>query len=142
MSETIGQRIKAARKARGLTQKQVAERANCTMTAISRYEQGQRHDYNMICRIAGAIGCPLSELTGEAEQSPLSAKIMCKYGIARVELFDDHLEISTMSGCRVKIANGMPELEMRAKTIPSYRETIHCDGHVKLRTPIESEGTK
>ena len=37
----VGNRIKEARKAKGLTQKELAKRLNCSHTTISKYEQGE-----------------------------------------------------------------------------------------------------
>lgn len=69
----LGERIKAARSAAGLTQGQVAERSGVVPQSLSAFEQG-RHTPSVavLMRLAGAIGVKTGELipeAGEAEQA-------------------------------------------------------------------------
>lgn len=67
---TIGERIKQTRKAKGLTQKELAETAEITVAAISRYESGDREPKaGSLIKIAEAFGVPVSELLGEPRQT-------------------------------------------------------------------------
>lgn len=59
----IGERIKQARKAKGLTQKEVAARAGMADSAIRKYEAGKQiPKIETLSRIADAIGCDMWEL--------------------------------------------------------------------------------
>jgi len=64
----IGDNIRAARKARGLTQAQVAERLGVTVKAVCQQERKARAWSSTVEKYANAIGCPLSELTGKIER--------------------------------------------------------------------------
>lgn len=60
---TIGERIKAARKKAGMTQKQLAEKLNISYVNISQLENNQRTPgYETIRRIADALGVSIYEL--------------------------------------------------------------------------------
>jgi transcriptional regulator with XRE-family HTH domain len=71
---TIGSRISAARKARGITQQQLANRADMSLNGIALLEQGVRTDphYSTLVNIARALGVTVAELTGEAQEAPLA----------------------------------------------------------------------
>ncbi len=57
MSAPLGEAIQTARRARGLTQPDVAAAAGVTQEAISRYENGQRvPDDDVVARLAAALG--------------------------------------------------------------------------------------
>jgi transcriptional regulator with XRE-family HTH domain len=59
----IGAQIRAARKAAGLTQEQLGERADRDAKSISRWENGYRApDLTDLLVLADAIGCPLADL--------------------------------------------------------------------------------
>lgn len=63
---TTGDRIRAARKAAGLTQAEVCKRLGVGSTTVNQWERGKREPKMItVKRIAAAIGCPLSVLTGE-----------------------------------------------------------------------------
>jgi Zn-dependent peptidase ImmA (M78 family)/DNA-binding XRE family transcriptional regulator len=57
VSGTLGEALQTARRARGLTQPEVAEAALVTQVAVSRYENGERTpDTEVLGRLAGALG--------------------------------------------------------------------------------------
>ncbi len=57
MSTALAQAIQTARRARGLTQPEVAEAAGVSQVAISRYENGERTpDADVLDRLAAALG--------------------------------------------------------------------------------------
>lgn len=63
LKSIVGARIKAARKAAGLTQAQLAEAIDRTVEAISNIERGRSlPPLDLLGRIAGEINCPLSAL--------------------------------------------------------------------------------
>lgn len=59
----LGKQIKAARKACGLTQEQLAEACDFDPTYISLLERGQRNPpFSTIYKIAENLGCPVVNL--------------------------------------------------------------------------------
>ena len=61
----LGQKIKTARKQKGLSQEQLAELVGYKVGTISKYEQGYRiPDIGMLRKIADALECNLAELAG------------------------------------------------------------------------------
>ena len=63
---TTGEKIKQARTAAGLTQKDLAARLEIVPNTISQYENGTRKPkIETLRRIASAIGCQLSDLIGD-----------------------------------------------------------------------------
>lgn len=63
--DTIGTNIKIFRKARNLSQSQLAERLWIDRSSLSGYEIGKRTpDIYMLCRIADELALPLDVLVG------------------------------------------------------------------------------
>ena len=62
----IVSRIKEIREEKGITQKEVCEKAKCTIVSLSRYESGKRNPtFESVERIANALGVSISDLCGE-----------------------------------------------------------------------------
>ncbi len=70
--DTIGERIRAARKAAGLTQEDLAHRAGVRLNAIARLERGESRDphYSTLLGIAHAVGVPIEVLVKEEGEHP------------------------------------------------------------------------
>lgn len=66
-AETIGQRIRARRTARGWSLTVVADRANITPSGLSRIERGLRSTNNrhLLNDLAAALECSMADLTGQ-----------------------------------------------------------------------------
>jgi len=63
---TIGERIKEARKKKGLTQEELAGKLGCTKQSIAQYEKGRRSPkIDGLIKIAEALNIPVSDLLGE-----------------------------------------------------------------------------
>lgn len=63
--EPIGQRLARIRKARGLTQKQVAEKIGIKQVLVSDYERGRlRINADMLARFAVVLGVSADEILG------------------------------------------------------------------------------
>ena len=83
---TIGERIKAARKKAGLTQKQLGEKMGISYQAVAQWENDLRNPKIETLRaIANALGMPVSDLTGTVneiasrmDQQALQAKQLLK----------------------------------------------------------------
>jgi len=65
----FGQRVKKLREQRGLTQRDLADRAGLTRETISNYERGERIDppLSALTALARALEVPVTELTTEPE---------------------------------------------------------------------------
>jgi len=56
LAEVVGRRLAEVRRARGLTQQQVAERMGVTKGRVSQIEQGQISGLDVVARFAAALG--------------------------------------------------------------------------------------
>ncbi|MFC0526814.1 helix-turn-helix domain-containing protein [Phytohabitans kaempferiae] len=56
LAQVIGHRLGEVRRARGLTQQQVAERMGITKGRVSQIEQGQISGLDVVARFAAALG--------------------------------------------------------------------------------------
>ena len=66
--QQFGQAVRSARLARGLTQEQLAEKANLHVNSISFVERGLSPPaLDTICSLADAMGVTVSELTIDME---------------------------------------------------------------------------
>jgi transcriptional regulator with XRE-family HTH domain len=64
----LGRQIKAARKARGVTQERLAELCGYDPTYISLLETGRRNPpFLTICKLADELDCPLKRLFEEID---------------------------------------------------------------------------
>ena len=70
--ETIGKRICALRKERGMKQEELAQRLDVSSQAVSKWENDQTSpDISLLPRLAGVFGVTTDYLlTGEQEQTP------------------------------------------------------------------------
>lgn len=65
----VGEKLRKARKEAGLTQRQLAEKMNCTVQNISRFEQGNFLKYETMIRLAHAIGVSVDDIWTQDEQN-------------------------------------------------------------------------
>lgn len=62
--DTLGQRIKERRKVLGLTQEELAARAEIDRSYIGGVERGERNvTFTTLCTICAALGCDVAALT-------------------------------------------------------------------------------
>ncbi|MGG7572805.1 helix-turn-helix domain-containing protein [Streptomyces sirii] len=75
-SERIGQRIAEARKARGLTQLQLAQRIPCSKSLIAQVERGHKPaSPSLTAGAARALGVRLEQLTGQPYEDPQRGRV-------------------------------------------------------------------
>ncbi|MEW1673167.1 helix-turn-helix domain-containing protein [Streptomyces noursei] len=75
-SERIGQRIAEARKARGLTQLQLAQRVPCSKSLIAQVERGHKPATpSLTAGVARALGIRLEQLTGQPYEDPHRGRV-------------------------------------------------------------------
>lgn len=58
----MGEKLKAARKAAGLSQKQLAEKVGVFQVDISRWENGRSPSIQMLKKLAAALGVSMEDL--------------------------------------------------------------------------------
>lgn len=58
----MGEKLKAARKAAGLTQAQLAEKVGCYQKDIARWEAGLEPKALTLKKLAQALGCSMDDL--------------------------------------------------------------------------------
>lgn len=58
----MGEKLKAARKAAGLSQAELAERVGCSQHHISRWEDGTEPKARTLKKLAQALGCNMEDL--------------------------------------------------------------------------------
>ena len=69
MKETLGNRIQRYRKARKMTQEELAERLNITSQAVSKWETDNSYpDLDLLCKLAEIFNCSLDELMGRVKE--------------------------------------------------------------------------
>lgn len=65
--EAFGKAVRLARRSKGLTQKELAERANISQSAVSDTERAESFRYENLSKIACALDMRMSELTRVGE---------------------------------------------------------------------------
>jgi transcriptional regulator with XRE-family HTH domain len=72
LGETIGYQLRRLRRLRGLTQEQLADRANVSRDLVAKLEQGRRHTARItsLASLAGALDVELSALVERATPVP------------------------------------------------------------------------
>ena len=69
-AERLGETIRTLRTEKGMTQKNLADAVGVTDKAVSKWENGRSFpDIALLDSLAGALGCPLSELLGSSNLS-------------------------------------------------------------------------
>ena len=89
---TLGERIKDARKKKGLTQDDLAKMLGITFAMIGQYERGERNPKReTLQRIADALGVNIGELFGQSDK--------CNYGAVlrnAIETYGEESQIDMM----------------------------------------------
>ena len=70
-TQTLGERIRAARQAAGLSQEKLAERLGLTRQAVTKWESGQSApSTENLLHLAEVLGVPVTALLGEEASGP------------------------------------------------------------------------
>ncbi len=121
----VGARIKAARKAAGMTQAELAEKLNLPFQSVSQWERGYRNPkYDTLKRIANALGCPLDALTDSKttfEADEVIDSLIYGGQIARVS--------ENMTYLTVEARNKVEEYTKDLMKIPEYRLDLEAEKH-------------
>lgn len=88
MSETIGERLRAARKLRGLTQSELADRSGVSLSLIRKLEQGERNDTRLETarQLASALRIPTTRLVDERKEVPAGRSTVDRWEAVRAAL--------------------------------------------------------
>ena len=107
MEQTLGKRISALRKAKKMTQDQLADQLSVTAQAVSKWENDQSFpDITMLPRLAEIFGCTTDELLGIGQsQKVYEAEVVTGEDMAK----EDGLHI-TRGGFELKLLVLMPFL--------------------------------
>jgi transcriptional regulator with XRE-family HTH domain len=129
----IGSRIRAARKAAGFSQEELARRADLSLNGIAILERGGRTDphYSTLAGIAGALDMSVAELVGEEATVPLGEEV-AEWEEAR----DLHKPIDLKGKTRGELF----ELKERLKN--ERRRLYQGYTREQLKTPTVSERLK
>ena len=136
MKETLGNIIQRYRKARKMTQEELAERLNITSQAVSKWETDNSYpDLVLLCKLADIFNCSLDELMGrvkeetkvvpEAErkdinQMLLRIRILSKEEKAKVNV---NLPVSLIMAC-YEAGKQIPVVEEKLKGVNIDLEQI------------------
>ena len=115
---TLGERIRLKRCEHGLSMRELGERLGITVTAVSRYESGQREpSLDMLLRLADALGTTVSYLLGQDEPDDL-------FSIPGVEPMPKMKKVPRLG----TIACGEPILAVEnIETYDQAPEELSCD---------------
>ena len=89
----LGAHLQAVRKSKGITQGELAGRADVTQATVSRMENGTRGDANTCARLLGVLGAPTPSITvEEPDQAAVRgfAKTMRRIAISALDSLDPH----------------------------------------------------
>lgn len=96
----VGQRIKAARQAAGMTQADLAEILKVPFQSISQWERGYRNPkLDTLNRISKALGCPVNVLVDDSESFDV----------------DDFIDSALFGGHIARVSENMTYLTIEAR---------------------------
>jgi len=69
---TFGERLKALREGEGLSQRELAGRADVPLSRVFKLEQGQENDprWSTVCKLAAGLGVSVAAFAGEDYATP------------------------------------------------------------------------
>lgn len=134
---TIGEKIRAIRKEKGMTQKQLADICKMADSAIRKYESGQVvPKMEMIQRIAKALGVPASQLMNHSMQVQMEAD-----GVNRILLrAQEKYQLAEKSGAGKAELDGLTEVIATARELLkelSSEQELHASAEQQAQTAIE-----
>ena len=127
MEQTYGERLKALREARGLTQEQLAEKAGLEPYAIKRMESGYLEPgMGHTARIAGALGIKTTVLAGITPQAPVSQELAAAPPANVWSLKQKAMDVLEKQLALLEKDNLLQsETEAACRTIDSVVEVLH-----------------
>ena len=132
---TTGSRIRALRESRGMTQRQLAERAGCTDAAIRNYEAGRRAlKGSALDAIAGAPGvAPEALMPVQAESVRDALELLFR--------IEEEFGLRPVGGGRLAVAPGAEKAPKLAAAIKAWESQVDALDRGEI-TPEEYESWK
>lgn len=93
LSELFSSRIKESRESLGITQEEMAQRLGTHRNTYVRYENGIGVDLHIAEKIAEILGIPVSELTSNAQRSPVTKMDKLVADLRRLDGNDVAMEV-------------------------------------------------
>lgn len=115
--------IRKLRKAKGLTQKQLAELIGVTESAVNQYEsEKKRPKYETLLRLCEALGCSVADLIGEQELTDLGFSAFERILIEKYRTLDEYGKKAVEAVLNVEAERGAVEapVEIATKIIPLF----------------------
>jgi len=133
---TIGERIRALRKERGMTQKQVAEKCGMADSAIRKYESGsQTPKVETLQRIADALNVPLFSLLGSVSRTDPDFQMVMEYtGLTEQALYTITNGIRTFPGQDFPYNDGRTLTDILNSVLSDSPDFLTMLSFVKLST--------
>ena len=136
----LGRRLQEARRARGMTQQDVADTLGLARTTVTALEKGERRARpDEIIRMAGIFGRPVSELVGDREpipdfavqfrtavgdaESPQAREELSQAVLEFQRLCEDYLYIERLNGTALQ-QNYIPQYSIRGSSPEDAAEDI------------------
>lgn len=110
-SDSIGERLKRARKLAALTQRELASRSGVSLSLIRKLEQGERNDTRLetVRRLAAPLGIPTTDLSAAeaTDAEPARGSDAAAWSAVRAAIEATHCdnldEAPTLKGVRVEL---------------------------------------
>ena len=132
---TTGSRIRALRESRGMTQRQLAERAGCTDAAIRNYEAGRRAlKGSALDAIAGALGVAPEALKPVHDESVSDPHELHNKN-------QEEFRLTPVGGGRLAVAPGAEKAPKLAAAIKAWESQVDALDRGEI-TPEEYESWK
>ena len=139
MNESIGQRISKLRKAKGMSQENLAEKIGVTSQAVSKWENDAScPDIGLLPQLAKLLGVTVDELlTGMSDEVRLVPSEQRK-GLEELTL---RVKVESAGGDKVRVNLPMPlvkiALEMGVEIIPNYEQGMGALRSIDLNKIID-----
>lgn len=114
--------IRRLRKAKGLTQKELANLLGVTESAVNQYENGKRRPkYEILLRLGEVLECPVAEITGEKELEDLGFTALERVIIQKYRTLDEYGKRAVEAVLDVEASRGAEIVPVKeTKIIPLF----------------------
>ncbi len=133
---TVGEKIRAARKQAGLTQKELGEIIGVSQSAIGQFERGSNIQFETCRKVASALNIPLSSLIDITDAIHLTAKkrnkrLEMEEKARTQELLDAYNQLETEG--QIKVINYAKDL------YPNYCKRNYSENNEKPYENIDPD---
>lgn len=126
--------IRRLRKAKGLTQNELANLVGVTESAVNQYENGKRRPkYEILLRLGEVLECPVAEITGEKELEDLGFTALERVIIQKYRTLDEYGK---------RAVEAVLDVEASRKVIDLNEYTMVARGGKKIPEGMEDDMRK